>query len=155
MLERLETRTLMSADVVLTWNQHVMEAIRADRTMPGPTWASRNFAIVQAAVFDAAESIDHSFQPFLIHEQAPKGASMDAAIASAAAQALLKLYPQQAKRIRHELAESLGIIADGKSVNDGAKIGRKIADQILALRANDGSTAMTNYMTSIAPGHWQ
>src|SRR6185436_8618795 len=46
-VETLESRRFLSADVVLEWNQHVIETVRADRTSPGPTWASRNFAIVQ------------------------------------------------------------------------------------------------------------
>ena len=36
-VEVLENRTLLSANMVLLWNQHAMEAIRADRTHGGPT----------------------------------------------------------------------------------------------------------------------
>src|SRR5206468_2781684 len=124
--EMLESRTLLSADVVLQWHQHVMEAIRADRTHGGPTWASRNFAIVQAAVFDAVQAIDHTYTPLFVDANAPRGASMDAAVASAAAEALGQLYPLQAQHIQDELSDTLSTIPNGKAKVDGVKLGRAI-----------------------------
>jgi len=54
--ESLETRQLLVADVVLQWNDVLLDAIRIDKTAP-PT-AARAMAIVQTAVFDAVKSID-------------------------------------------------------------------------------------------------
>jgi hypothetical protein len=153
-IENLENRTMLSADMVLLWNQHVMEAIRADRTHGGPTWASRNFAIVQGAVFDATEAIDHSYTPMFVDADAPKNTSMDAAVASAAAEALSQLYPLQADHIRDELNDTLSLIPNGKAQINGVKLGRAIADQIIAIRANDESDATSTYTPTNQPGHW-
>ena len=54
--ESLETRHLLAADMVLQWNEVLIDAIRIDKTAP-PT-AARAMAIVQTAVFDAVNSID-------------------------------------------------------------------------------------------------
>jgi hypothetical protein len=154
-IEILENRTMLSADMVLLWHQHVMEAIRADRTYGGPTWASRNFAIVQAAVFDATQAIDHSYTPIFVDADARRDTSMDAAVASAAAEALSQLYPLQADHIRDELKDSLAQIPNGKAQNNGVKLGRAIADEITAIRAGDGSDAPSTYTPTNQPGHWQ
>jgi hypothetical protein len=154
-VEILENRTMLSADMVLTWHQHVAEAIRADRTHGGPTWTSRNFAIVQAAVFDTVQAIDHSYEPMFVDADAPKNTSMDAAVASAAAEALGQLYPLQPDHIRDELNDSLASLPNNKGQNNGVKLGRAIADQIIAIRAGDGSDAPSSYTPRNLPGHWQ
>ena len=153
-VEMLERRTFLSADIVLEWNNHAIETVRADRTHGGPTWASRNFAIVQAAVFDTVAAIDHSYSPLLVHQDAAKGASMDAAVASAAAEALIRLYPLQAKDIKHDLKKSLAAIKDGKAEKAGEEIGQSVADAIVDLRAGDGSDASITYTPDGQPGHW-
>src|SRR6059058_1391327 len=62
-VEALETRRLMTAgnasgDMVLRWNDVAMDVLRADRTLPGPGWASRSLAITSLAVYDAVNSVD-------------------------------------------------------------------------------------------------
>ena len=54
--ESLETRHLLAADMVLQWNDVLLDDIRIDKTAP-PT-AARAMAIVQTAVFDAVNTID-------------------------------------------------------------------------------------------------
>ena len=154
-VEILENRTMLSADMVLLWHQHVGEAIRADHTHGGPTWASRTYAIVQAAVFDATQALDHSYTPMFVDADAPKNTSMDATVASAAAEALSQLYPLQADHIQDELKDSLAHIANGKVEKNGVKLGRAIADDIIAIRAGDGSDATSTYTPINQPGHWQ
>src|SRR4051812_22870064 len=107
-LETLEPRRLFSstsADMVLHWNEVAMDVLRADRTLPGPGWSSRTLAITSVAVFDAVNAIDRSFEKYLVQ---PRGSdrsntSMDAAIASAAHDALAALYPAQKPAIDAEL----------------------------------------------------
>jgi len=71
-LEALEDRCLMSADMVFQWNAIAIEAARRDHALGarmlqnGPTRTSRALAIVQAAVFDAVNSIDPLYSPYLI-----------------------------------------------------------------------------------------
>jgi hypothetical protein len=80
---------LPSADVVLEWNAIALDALKNDSLLGAaarqnaPTRASRALAIVQAAVFDAVNSIDRSYQPYLFQVPAPPGASITAAAAQA------------------------------------------------------------------------
>src|ERR1700682_344519 len=55
-VEELETRDLLSSNVVLDWNATLLEAIRIDKTPPPP--ASRAMAMVHLAMYDAIDSIE-------------------------------------------------------------------------------------------------
>src|SRR3982751_2357735 len=66
-LQSLERRTLFSGgsvDMVMHWNNVTMDVLRADRTLPGPGWSSRNMAITNIAIFDAVNAIDGSYQSY-------------------------------------------------------------------------------------------
>ncbi len=155
-LECLESRDLMTADMVITWNNHLIDAIRSDSTRPGPTWASRNGAIVQAAVYDAVNGIQQTHTPFASLATAPATASAEAAVAVAAHDTLAALYPAQQAKFDAELVASLATIPDGPSEDAGVSLGHQVAADILALRAADGS-AQGNpaYTPSTLPGHWR
>src|SRR5579871_4211260 len=58
-------------DMVLRWNSVLLAAV----TVAGqsPVVASRTIAIVQAAVYDAVNSIDQSHMPYLATIPAPAG----------------------------------------------------------------------------------
>src|SRR5437899_25695 len=80
-LEQLEDRCLLSANVVVQWNQLALDAIR--QVKPNPLVASRALAIEQVAVYDAVNAIDRSFTPYRAQVQASHGASLEAAAAQA------------------------------------------------------------------------
>src|SRR3954453_4976494 len=98
-VEALETRRLMTAghgsggDMVLHWNDVAMDVLRADRTLPGPGWSSRSLAMTSLAIFDAVNSIDGSYEPYLTHVAGHSRltTSADAAVASAAHDVLAAL----------------------------------------------------------------
>src|SRR5262245_7835170 len=101
-LEPLEDRCLLSANVVLEWNQLALQAIGQARV--SPVVASRALAITQAAVYDAVNAIDRSFEPYHAHVQASRGASLEAAAAQAAHDTLADLFPSQASTFDSALA---------------------------------------------------
>src|SRR5262249_27019817 len=82
-----------SDDMVLRWNEVVLAAITT--AGQSPVFASRTVAIVQAAVYDAVNSIDRSYTPYLATIPAPTGADESAAAAQAAHDALVGLFPTQ------------------------------------------------------------
>src|SRR4051812_24291181 len=100
-VEQLEDRTVPVGDLVLRWNAVALDAVVADHALtgahaePGPAMSSRALAIVQAAVYDAVNSIDHSYMPYKVEVAAAPGASIDAAAAQAAHDTLAALYPTQ------------------------------------------------------------
>ena len=66
------------------------------------------------------------------------------------------LLPSQAAVFDAKLTASLATIPDGKAEDDGVALGRSVADQILALRQNDGSNVvLPPYLGSTEPGKWR
>ena len=97
-VEQLEDRCLPSANVVLEWNQLALDAIGQARV--NPLLASRALAITQAAVYDAVNAIDRSFEPYHAHVHASRGASLEAAAAQAAHDTLAALFPSPGEHLR-------------------------------------------------------
>src|SRR5438552_2210519 len=75
--ESLDERCLLSTDVVIQWNQAVLAAIRTDKPTIG--FVTRDLAIVQTAIYDAVNAIDHTSRVFHVHVHAPADASPVAA----------------------------------------------------------------------------
>jgi len=71
------------------------------------------YAYVDVAMYDAVASINHRYEPFAVRVRAPRGASEDAAAASAAHDVLVHYLPSQATTLDAALATSLALIPDG------------------------------------------
>jgi hypothetical protein len=112
-------------------------------------------AYVDVAMYDAVNSIDRRFQPFAVRVAAPRGASEDAAAASAAHDVLTHYFPAQSAIFDAALSSSLAALPDGKSKTDGVNVGQAVAAQWLALRADDGLEAPLVYTPSHGPGIWE
>src|SRR5207247_5311621 len=104
-VEPLDDRCLPSANVVVEWNQLALHAIGQARV--SPPVASRALAITEAAVYDAVNAIDKSFEPYYAHVAASSGASPEAAAAQAGHDALAALFPAQAGTFDAALAADL------------------------------------------------
>jgi hypothetical protein len=113
------------------------------------------FAYVDVAMYDAVNSIDERFRPFAVDVRAPRGASKDAAAASAAHDVLAHYFPSQAAIFDAALATSLAAIPDGQSKTDGINVGKAVAAQWLTLRAGDGLEAALVYTPGHGPGIWE
>lgn len=153
-LEALEDRLTPSGDMVIQWNDILRDAVRTAGSPP--TFASRNLAITQAAVYDAVNALDRTHEVLLVDALAHPKASREAAVAAAAHRALIALYPAQIDMLNARLAASLATIPDGKAEDDGVALGRSVAEQILTLRQNDGSgVVLPPYLGGTAPGQWR
>src|SRR5262245_21109089 len=151
-VELLEDRCLLSADVVLEWNQLALHAVGQARVTP--MVASRALAITQAAVYDSVVAIDRSFEPYHAHVHASRGASLEAAAAQAAHDTLTALFPAQAGTFDSALAADLAGIPPGRACQ-GVEVGREVARQILDWRSTDGSGATVTYTPGTDPGDWR
>src|SRR5262245_37590520 len=160
-VEALEQRCLLASDVVLDWNAVALNAVRNDYDLghtpdqAGPTATSRALAIVHAAMFDAFNSIDGRFMPYLTVAPDARGASIDAAVAQAAHDTRVSLYPQPASMFDAALASSLAHVHSGRAEDKGIAVGQFVASASLAARADDGSDAPLDYHPIGAPGHHQ
>jgi len=124
-------------------------------TTSGPIH-SRSAAIVHASIYDAVVSFTGDAEPYGGIEVSPPAASVEAAVIAAAHFALVGLLPNLKPSLDAQYGSSLA--ARGLSVSDpGVEVGEKVAAQILALRAMDGSaTAQFPYTAPGAgsPGVW-
>jgi membrane-associated phospholipid phosphatase len=139
--------------MVLRWNNVLLAAITT--AGQSPVVATRTVAIVQVAVYDAVNSIDQSYTPYLAAIPAPAGAYESAAAGQAAHDALVALFPAQSTVLDLELLASLQEIPDGDAKTTGIQVGQAAAQNILAARANDGSGNMVNYTPGTDLGAWQ
>ena len=155
----LGTPGLANADTVTDWNGTLIAGLEAAK-LP-PQTSARTSAIVQASVFDAVNGIERRYTPYHVDAAAPRGASRDAAAASAAYTTLVALIPSQKPLFDQQLATTLAQISHnhfdpGQSVLRGLAWGKTVADDILAWRASDGFNAvLPPYVGGTAPGDWQ
>jgi hypothetical protein len=162
-----------AADRLRHWNQVAIDASGLDHTpvLPGehrvfgeqlgPGRSSRAIAIVHIAIADAVASVRGGFRRYTNVPNALPGASVDTAIAQAAHDTLVAVFPSQAPAFHHLLVTDLldapgTVVAKAK----GILAGHRAAVAILALRANDGSAHAesqmgTDYVPGPEPGVWR
>jgi hypothetical protein len=140
------------ADVVTDWNERAVAAGYTARI--SPDMHSRNMAIVHLAAFEAVNSIAPRFTPYRARLAAEPGASPEAAAAAAAHDALVKLYPDQAKDFDAALQADLAKVPEGPARASGVRLGGQAAAAMLAERANDGVGAPITYRPFTLPGKY-
>jgi membrane-associated phospholipid phosphatase len=144
--------SVASADPVTDWNVAALNAIRAART--APPVASRALAILHLSIYDAVMGISRTHEQYAVESRVPASASREAAASAAAHKALVALFPASASSFDNLHAITLADIEDGPQKDSGIAWGEFVADQILALRANDGSSAVMPAPGGSGPGIW-
>jgi hypothetical protein len=129
------------AGVVLAWNQLLLRIVRTAGAQPATVHATRDFAIMHAAMHDAALAVTGGGRPYLFRVNAEPGASPVAAAAQAAHDVLAALFPAMAVELDRQLAADLATVRDPRDRRAGAKAGALTARLLLALRTGDGSAA--------------
>jgi PAP2 superfamily len=136
-----------SADVITDWNETAGTLLR----MPPPQ-AHRATAMVHVAMFDAINSIEQRYRPFLAQLSAAPGTSKDAAAATAAGIVLAGLLPHSAEKVNGILSSYLAAIPNGEAKSNGIKLGETIAAKVLEARAKDGADVPDDYRPKTKPG---
>ena len=138
-------------DAVRRWNEILLSANALDHTpvgpgenrvfgeQLGPHRTSRAFAIIHIAIFDAVNAIAGGYKSYTGLPPASRDISMHAAVAQAAHDTLVVLYPSQKPSFDELLAEDLDQVRDRQAQRRGSAVGSRAAAAILGLRANDGS----------------
>src|SRR5579859_1571280 len=102
------------ADTITDWDS------KASAVASAAALGEREVAIVDLAMFDAINSIERRYQPYLVRLQVSEPTSAEAAAASAAATALALLHPQAANDFKTALAEYLaGVSAPAAAIEAG------------------------------------
>src|SRR5438552_1809360 len=147
--------TPAGADPVLDWNAIASQAIATAQSggRLGQV-GSLDFVLVHLAVHDAVQAFEKRFEPY--HE-AIRGASgsVAAAVAKAAHDVLLDLFPAQSASLNQAYDDYLAV--NGLSQTDhGVFVGQQAAAGILNLRANDGRFAnLPPFTGGTGPGVWR
>jgi hypothetical protein len=125
------------ADAVTDWNINATNALGAP---PGqtPPVMTIHLAMVHGAVYDAVNSIDGRYEPYLVQIRAHRWYSQDAAAATAAYRVLVAVRPDQQPTLATLYAASLAKIPAGPAKDGGVAVGRIAAGSMLAAREDDG-----------------
>ena len=149
------TPTFLPEDVILQWNRVLLDTVRTPGQHPATVMQVRSYAIMHAAMFDAVNSIDGKYTPYLIEVPGTENASIEAAAAQAAHDVLVGLYPTRKAIFDAELASSLVGIEENRA-QQGIRVGQIVAERILTARANDGwSVTPPAFSLPATPGNWQ
>ena len=131
---------------------------------------SRIFAMMHVAIHDALNAIERRFQPYAFDGQAPAGASPEAAVAAAARDVLVALFPELPSELGLTPAAAVAFVEAAYTValaaipNTTAKaqgilIGQAAAAAVLDLRAADGANTPPfldfTYVPGPDPGDFQ
>jgi hypothetical protein len=141
------------ANVITDWDDKavVVVAPMASLGNTTPYMAERIMAMVHAAMFDAVNSIEPRYRPYLVQLPADSATSKEAAAAAAAA-AVLGTIGKTAGEMKTVLATYLASIPDGAAKSDGVRLGEAVAAKVIEARADDGCDAPDAYRPRTSPG---
>lgn len=141
-------------DRYMMWNEIALDTTAIDHTpliagdvrpafgdQFGPHRAARAMAITHIAMFEAVNAVTRTFRSYAgVQPFTGQNLSLDRAIAQAAHDALLALYPSQTVRIEALLVQDLASIKGTPAqLAAGQTLGAQAAKAILAMRSADGS----------------
>jgi hypothetical protein len=142
------------ANVITDWDEKAVAAL-APMIVPSnttPYMAQRIMAMVHAAMFDAVNSIEPRYRPYLVRLPADPATSKEAAAAAAAAAILASVDEKTARDMQAALATYLNAIPDGAAKQDGERLGEAVAAKVIEARSDDGCNAPDAYRPRTSPG---
>ncbi len=146
-----------ASEAVLFWNEQATHSI-VDLGAKAPPIGLVELAIVHTAIYDAVNAIcDSPFTPYAVAPTVRYPALLDAAVAAAAHDTLLAMYPDQQEALDATYAQWLDQIkGHHRAKLNGIAVGQQAAAGILNLRANDGRYAGTPWdPPPPGPGVWE
>jgi PAP2 superfamily len=145
-----------SGAIVIAWNKELLHIVQTPGAQPVTVHPTRSFAILHAAIYDAVVSITRDAPAYLSSVPAPSSARADAAAAQAGHDTLVALYPKWKAALDQQLTSELATIPGGAGKQQGIQVGQTIAARLIAIRANDGSTAtLQPFAPGNQPGNYQ
>ncbi len=153
------------------WSEAALRANALDHTPPppgsarpyheqyGPARSSRALAIYHLALFEALNAVLRSYPSYTGMAEAPADSSPDAALATAARDALRALYPGQARAAEQTYQRDMLRVGPGRARDNGVETGRRAATAVLAMHDPHGGpedlVVGVSFFPSNAPGQWR
>ncbi len=156
----LATSASARADTVTDWNTNAVNAL-VGTAGQSPTVSTVNLAMVHGAVYDAVNSIDDRYEPYLVDVRARDSDSKDAAAATAAYRVLLDIVPAQEPALKPLYEASLAAIPEGRAKTGGIAVGEIAAAAMRAARTGDGRGGAYRFPAPASPqdpwpvGQWR
>jgi hypothetical protein len=148
----------MAHNAVTLWHERT-QPVLATWTGRGNAAQAYTASLVQIAVYDAVVAIRGGYRPFYADIEAPGGANLEAAIATAAYRVTrerVNVATPARNTLDSQYAAYIAAIADGASKDDGIAVGAAAAAATLAARAGDNFYNTAVYVNPQPdPGVWQ
>ena len=154
-LSSIAAAQAQSPDAVLEWNRILLTSLGTPGAADPTVFFTRPLAVMHVAVFDALNSFDRIYTPYVGRFEVLSAASREAAVAQAAHDTLVAMFPSQVAIYDSALAAQLSRL-NAASAQDGARVGAAAARAVLDLRRNDGWNrgAHPAYVLPNLPGYW-
>lgn len=148
----LSTASATAQNPVTDWASIVQPSIH-NASEPRPPLSSEVLhTIAHLAVYDAVVAIEGGYKPYTTAIEAPEGADVRAAVATAAYRAARgRVASSQLTYLDGQYGGYMAGIPDGQAKTDGTRVGEAAAAGILAHRANDGFNNAVAYQCSTNP----
>lgn len=152
--------TAARADWVTDWNASALSAMRTTSDAP---FMTRDLAMLHVAMFNASETLQNNYTPYSFGGytasgplSGPAGASIEAAVATAANTVMQSLYGGSSASFTSLYNAQISSIADSQSKADGIAWGQSIANDILTWRGSDGAATAggVGYVPVGTVGYW-
>lgn len=155
------------ADVVTEWNALMRQTFAAEASSAAPPINSRTMGMLGGAMFDAVNSVNRNYQPYLNYfnpTTAGIGVDMNAAAATAAYNVMTSIYTDRygagnpyLSNFSNLYNNQMAAIASGDSRTRGTEVGAAAAAAMISARASDGWNAATTYSPQPfgTVGRWQ
>ncbi|WP_236242589.1 vanadium-dependent haloperoxidase [Streptomyces sp. CC228A] len=138
--------------VIVTWAR-----LAADTGDPGGRLTAPEEALwqglVSAAMYNAVVGVEGRYEPYKWQARGPRGASAEAAAATAAHDVLLHYFPSAAGKLKAAHTASLAAVPDGEAEDRGVEFGRRAARHVIRLHPGTPRGAEPAYPA--APGSWR
>lgn len=144
------------ADIVSDSYETEIAAIKASETgeyMYDPATVQSTSKLT-LAMFEAANSVDRRYQSYLKLPPAVKGASIEAAVATAAHDVMIAMHADQKTMIDNAYTAAMGSIAAGAAREDGIAAGHAAAKAALTAGGLDIARPAADYRPIGGPGQF-
>ncbi|HEY3240316.1 MAG TPA: vanadium-dependent haloperoxidase, partial [Acidimicrobiia bacterium] len=139
-------------NAVADWAAIVQPSIHNASEPRPPASSEVLHTIVQLAVYDSVVAIEGGYEPYTTAIDAPEGADINAAVATAAYRAARgRVASSQFAYLEGEYSAYMAKIPEGQAKVGGVEVGEAAAAGILALRADDGFGNAVAYQCSANP----
>jgi hypothetical protein len=127
-----------NSNMVLLWNLAGCDAIMKTGAVP-PMAESRTYAMINVAMHDALNAIEPRYETYALKGAPHSAANADAAVAQAAHDIIVALFPSQQQSADSLLAISLDNIA-AETKDEGIVVGKAAAQAMIDKRLDDGAS---------------